>query len=73
MRKASESSVWRRVPPRGPWAETPEEAVFPEAGPSLRGMGPGRREVLQELDPTDPSFASLSPSRGNGASLPHPL
>lgn len=68
IRKASEPSAWPRVPLGGPWAEAPKEAVFPEAGPSLRGMGPGgtggrsfRNHAL--LDPP------LGPSRGHGSQL----
>lgn len=51
-----------------PWAEAPEEAVFPEAGPSLRGMAPGgiggrsfRNQAL--LCPP------LGPSGGSGSQL----
>ena len=68
IRKASEPSAWPRVPLWGPWAEAPKEAVFPEAGPSLRGMGPGgtggrsfRNHALL--------YPPLGPSRGHGSQL----
>lgn len=36
------------------------------------GHGPWEREVLQELDPTDPSFASPQPFKGEWSQLTSP-
>lgn len=71
-KKAAEPSAWPKVL-CGPWTETPEGAVFPEAGPSPRGMGLGGEGRYFRNRPHRPFFILLWALQGRvGASFTSP-